>query len=39
MNGMHAPARELIESVAEMARDRDLVVRVVPQVHRLLALP
>jgi len=39
VNGMRAPARELVESVAEMARDRDLVVRVVPQVHRLLALP
>jgi organic radical activating enzyme len=39
VNGVPAPARELIESVAEMARDRDLSVRVVPQVHRLLALP
>jgi len=39
VRGVHAPARELIEGVAEMARDRDLVVRVVPQVHRLLALP
>jgi len=39
VRGTRAPARELIESVAEMARDRDLVVRVVPQVHRMLALP
>jgi organic radical activating enzyme len=39
MNGVAAPARELLESVAEMARDRDLSVRVVPQVHRLLAVP
>jgi hypothetical protein len=39
VNGVRAPARELVESVAEMARDRDLVVRVVPQVHRMLALP
>jgi len=39
VNGVPAPSRELVESVAEMARDRDLAVRVVPQVHRLLALP
>jgi len=39
VNGVPAPARELVESVAEMARDRDLGVRVVPQVHRLLAIP
>ncbi len=39
VNGVPAPARELLESVAEMARDRDLAVRVVPQVHRMLALP
>jgi organic radical activating enzyme len=39
VNGVRAPSRELVESVAEMARDRDLVVRVVPQVHRLLAVP
>jgi len=39
VNGVRAPARELLECVAEMARDRDLAVRVVPQVHRVLALP
>ncbi len=39
VNGVPAPSRELVESVAEMARDRDLAVRVVPQVHRMLALP
>lgn len=39
VRGMVAPGRELVEGVAEMARDRDLVVRVVPQVHRLLQLP
>jgi hypothetical protein len=39
VNGVRAPSRELLESVAEMARDRDLSVRVVPQVHRVLAVP
>jgi 7-carboxy-7-deazaguanine synthase len=34
-----APASELVLQVAEMARDRDLVVRVVPQVHRFLSVP
>ncbi|MBK7643611.1 MAG: 7-carboxy-7-deazaguanine synthase QueE [Planctomycetes bacterium] len=39
IHGVRAPARELVENVAEMARDRDLRVRVVPQVHRVLAVP
>jgi hypothetical protein len=30
---------ELVLAVAELARDRDLDVRVVPQMHRLLRLP
>lgn len=37
--GVPAPSRELVDEVAEMARDRDLVVRVVPQVHRLMRWP
>lgn len=36
---VRAPSIELVEAVAELARDRDLVVRVVPQVHRLLRIP
>ncbi len=39
LRGVAAPARELLEGVAEMARDRDLAVRVVPQVHRFLGVP
>lgn len=39
LNGVRPASRELIESVAEMARDRGLSVRVVPQVHRYLKLP
>lgn len=34
-----APSMELVLHVAEMARDRDLAVRVVPQMHRHLGLP
>lgn len=34
-----APSSSELESVLELARDRDLIVRVVPQVHRFLALP
>lgn len=34
-----SPSSAELESVVELARDRDLVVRVVPQVHRFLALP
>ena len=37
--GVKAPSMELVLAVAELARDRDLDVRVVPQVHRLLDLP
>lgn len=39
MNGVRAPAQELVDAVAEMARDRDLSVRVLPQLHRLIGLP
>ncbi len=39
MGGSTAPPWELVQAVAELARDRDLDVRVVPQVHRLLAIP
>jgi len=34
-----APSMDLVLAVAEMARDRDLDVRVVPQMHRLMRLP
>jgi organic radical activating enzyme len=34
-----APAARTLELLAEMARDRDLTVRVVPQMHRALGLP
>lgn len=37
--GVPAPSRALVDEVAEMARDRDLAVRVVPQVHRLMRWP
>lgn len=39
MNGVRAPSLDLVEAVCERARDRDLAVRVVPQVHRMLGLP
>lgn len=39
MAGVRAPSHELVSNVAEMARDRDLAVRVLPQVHRLLGVP
>lgn len=39
MGGVRAPSIDLVNAVAELARDRDLVVRVVPQVHRLLRIP
>jgi organic radical activating enzyme len=38
-NGATAPARETLEALCEMARDRDLAVRVLPQIHRVLRLP
>jgi len=34
-----APSARTLEQLVEMARDRDLFVRVVPQVHRALGLP
>jgi len=39
VGGTPAPTRALVDEVAEMARDRDLLVRVVPQVHRLMRWP
>lgn len=39
MNGVRAAPRALVEAVCEMAHDRDLAVRVVPQVHRLMKMP
>lgn len=39
MNGVKAPTIQELEIVLEMARDRDLCVRVVPQVHRLMSIP
>ncbi len=37
--GVPAPSSDLVLAVCEMARDRDLDVRVVPQLHRTLGLP
>ena len=37
--GIGAPSPQLVLAVCEMARDRDLQVRVVPQLHRALGLP
>jgi organic radical activating enzyme len=34
-----APTHALVDEVAEMARDRDLSVRIVPQLHRLVRRP
>jgi 7-carboxy-7-deazaguanine synthase len=39
MGGASAPSPETIALLVEMARDRDLAVRVVPQVHRALGIP
>lgn len=39
MNGATAPSAETLASLVEMARDRDLPIRVVPQVHRVLGIP
>lgn len=39
MNGVPSPTMAELEIVLESARDRDLDVRVVPQVHRFLAIP
>lgn len=37
--GVAAPPSDLVLAVCEMARDRDLDVRVIPQLHRALGLP
>jgi len=39
MNGVVSPTSAELEILLESARDRDLDVRVVPQVHRFLAMP
>jgi hypothetical protein len=39
VGGTSAPEPETLVLLAEMARDRDLDVRVVPQMHRVLGLP
>ena len=39
MNGVRAPSPAFVEALCERARDHDLAVRVVPQVHRILHLP
>lgn len=39
VGGVAAPSMDLVLAVAELAHDRDLDVRVVPQMHRLLRLP
>ena len=39
VNGATAPSAATLAQLVEMARDRELLVRVLPQVHRLLGLP
>jgi len=39
MGGCTAPSPATLAWIVEMARDRDLTVRVVPQVHRALGIP
>lgn len=39
LRGVVAPTMEEVEAVMEAARDRDLDVRVVPQMHRVLGIP
>lgn len=39
LNGVPAPAPELLDELVDSALARGLVVRVVPQVHRLLGVP
>ncbi len=39
MGGAQAPSHALVDEVAEMARDRELRVRIVPQLHRLVRRP
>ena len=38
-NSIAAPSEELLVALVERARELDLVVRVVPQVHKLLGVP
>jgi hypothetical protein len=39
LHGVPAAPRELVLAVTEMAAERELVVRVLPQVHRALGVP
>lgn len=39
IGGAPEPSHALVDEVAEMARDRDLPVRIVPQLHRLVRRP
>ena len=39
MNGVVAPDQETLSEVVELARDLELEVRLVPQVHRFLGIP
>ena len=39
MNGVPAPTPELLEQLVELALERRLSVRVVPQIHRQLGIP
>jgi 7-carboxy-7-deazaguanine synthase len=39
VNGVPAPTREELDALCEMARDRGLSVRVLPQIHRALRMP
>lgn len=39
MNGVRAPALAEVAALAELARERELDVRVIPQVHRQLGIP
>ncbi len=39
MNGVRAPSLAELEALAELARERELDVRVIPQVHRQLGIP
>jgi organic radical activating enzyme len=39
VNGVRRPTNETLEALCEMARDRGLSARVLPQVHRALRMP
>jgi hypothetical protein len=39
MNGVAAPSVELLGALVELALERRLAVRVVPQIHRMLGIP